>query len=155
MSRPSGIVGLSFFSFVQNRICVSPNHTAYAFVFLTLSLTFINHHLSLRLLNSILISIAIRPPCSALIWAFVKEAGMHLMKGGSLTKIAMPVGLSQPNTFLQHIACEYACAPLYLGAAAAAGANGDFVERMIQVAAYVVSGLYRCVCFSGIWLDCL
>ncbi len=74
---------------------------------------------------------------------------MHLMKGGSLTKIAMPVGLSQPNTFLQHIACEYACAPLYLGAAAAAGASGDFVERMIQVAAYVVSGLYRCVCFSG------
>ena len=79
---------------------------------------------------------------------------MHLMKGGSLTKIAMPVGLSQPNTFLQHIACEYACAPLYLGAAAAAGADGDFVERMIQVAAYVVSGLYRCVCFSGIWISC-
>ena len=79
---------------------------------------------------------------------------MHLMKGGSLTKIAMPVGLSQPNTFLQHIACEYACAPLYLGAAAAAGANGDFVERMIQVAAYVVSGLYRCVNVAAFYYVC-
>jgi hypothetical protein len=70
---------------------------------------------------------------------------MHLMKGGSLTGIAMPVGISYPESFLQHIAREHATAPLFLHAAAEAGAKGDLVERMLNVIAFVIAGLHRFV----------
>lgn len=77
-----------------------------------------------------------------IIWDFVKKVGMHLLKGGSLTKISMPIGLSQPITYLQHVAREFWLAPVYLHQAAEAQ---DPVERLKFVMAFVIGGLHRYV----------
>jgi hypothetical protein len=77
-----------------------------------------------------------------LIWSFVKEAGMHILKGGSLTQIALPVALSEPKSFLQRIALEFAGAPTFLHQAAD---SQNPVQRLQQVVAFVVGGLWRFV----------
>jgi hypothetical protein len=68
---------------------------------------------------------------------------MHILKGGSLTQIALPVGLSEPKSFLERIAQEFACAPIFLHQAAECV---DPVVRMQLVIAF---------CLSGLWRQCL
>ncbi len=82
--------------------------------------------------------------CSSLIWTWIKQVGMHVIKGGSLTKIAMPIGLSRPTTYLQHIAEECCLAPLYLGKAAE---DANPVSRMKYVMAFMIGGIHRFVFF--------
>ena len=76
-----------------------------------------------------------------LIWAFVKQAGMHLLSGNSLTDMALPVGLSEPRSLLQRIASEFSFAPVFLHRAAEAKG----MERMKLVIAFVIAGLHRLV----------
>ncbi len=76
------------------------------------------------------------------IWGFVKEAGKHLLTGGSLTQISLPVTLSEPQSFLQRIATEFSCAPIFLHQASE---TADPVERLKLVTAFIVGGLSRYV----------
>jgi hypothetical protein len=79
---------------------------------------------------------------SAVIWKFVKRVGMAMLQGSSLTKVAMPVELSQPVTYLQHVAGMLCFVPHYLHQAAK---SRDPVERMKYAITAVLAGLHRCV----------
>jgi len=74
------------------------------------------------------------------IWGFVKQAGKHLLTGGSLTQISLPVILSEPQSFLQRIATEFSCAPIFLHQASE---TADPLERMKLVVAFIIGGLNR------------
>lgn len=74
------------------------------------------------------------------IWEFVKQAGKHLLTGGSLTQISLPVILSEPQSFLQRIATEFSCAPVFLHQAAE---TNDPVLRMKLIVGFIIGGLNR------------
>lgn len=75
-----------------------------------------------------------------LIWAFVKQVGKHMLMGGSLTQVSLPIGLSEPKSLLQRIAMEFCYAPVYMHQAAEAK---DPVERMKHVVTFIIAGLHR------------
>eukprot|EP00826_Nyctotherus_ovalis_P045740 TRINITY_DN5091_c0_g2_i1.p1 TRINITY_DN5091_c0_g2~~TRINITY_DN5091_c0_g2_i1.p1 ORF type:complete len:501 (-),score=132.62 TRINITY_DN5091_c0_g2_i1:126-1628(-) len=56
-----------------------------------------------------------------------------------ISKISLPVRIFEPRTALERIADLWRCAPIYLSAAAR---TGDKVEKMKNVIAFAISGIY-------------
>jgi hypothetical protein len=69
----------------------------------------------------------------------LRQLGQNILEGKDLTKIALPVYLFEPRSFLERIADGFSFAPHFLRKAAECK---DPVERMKYVIAFSVSGLH-------------
>eukprot|EP01095_Lingulamoeba_sp_RSL-Kostka_P001905 TRINITY_DN126_c0_g2_i1.p1 TRINITY_DN126_c0_g2~~TRINITY_DN126_c0_g2_i1.p1 ORF type:complete len:358 (-),score=174.12 TRINITY_DN126_c0_g2_i1:256-1329(-) len=71
------------------------------------------------------------------VWDLIKQLGKAITEGQPLTKIAIPVQVAEPRTYLERI-CDGWCYPSFLQKAAECE---DPVERLKNVVAFAISGL--------------
>jgi len=76
------------------------------------------------------------------VWDLIKQLGQSITKGASLTKIAVPVHIAEPRSYVERIADGWCFAPIYLTKAANIE---DPLERFKNVIAFAVSGLHNTV----------
>jgi hypothetical protein len=69
----------------------------------------------------------------------LKQLGQNILEGKDLTKIALPVYLFEPRSFLERLADGFSFAPHFLRKAAEAK---DALERLKYVIAFSVAGLH-------------
>ncbi|KAJ3424521.1 oxysterol-binding protein [Anaeramoeba flamelloides] len=72
-------------------------------------------------------------------WQVIKQIGKDFVEGKDLTKIALPVRLFEPRSFLERLAEGFAYAPLYLERA---HRETDPIERMKNVVCFMFAGLH-------------
>jgi len=72
-------------------------------------------------------------------WVVMKQIGSNLMEGKELTKVALPVYLFEPRSFIERLADGFSFTPTYLTRAAKAK---DPVERLKNVIAFSVAGMH-------------
>jgi len=76
------------------------------------------------------------------VWELIKQLGKAVTEGASLTRIAIPVNVAEPRTYLQRICDGWCYAPIFLTKAAQ---TSDPIERLKWVITFAVSGLSNTV----------
>lgn len=72
------------------------------------------------------------------VWDLIKQIGQSLTQGISLTRVAIPVHIAEPRSYLEMICDGWCYAPIFLKQAAL---ESDPVERMKLVVTFAVAGL--------------
>lgn len=72
------------------------------------------------------------------VWDLIKQLGKSITQGVSLTKIAIPVRIAEPRSYLELVTDGWCYAPIFLKQAAV---EADPVERMKLVITFAIAGL--------------
>jgi hypothetical protein len=76
------------------------------------------------------------------VWDLIKQLGQSLTQGASLTRIAVPVHIAEPRSYLERIVDGWCYAPIYLKRAAE---EEDPLERLKLVITFAIAGLSNTV----------
>jgi len=72
------------------------------------------------------------------VWDLIKQLGQTITQGISLTRIAIPIYIAEPRSYLQMVADGWCYGPVYLQKAAE---TNDPIERMKNVVTFAIAGL--------------
>jgi len=75
------------------------------------------------------------------VWELIKQLGESITKGASLTRIAIPVNIAEPRSYVERIADGWCFAPIYL--TKAARLIDEPIERLKNVMAFAISGFHN------------
>merc|ERR1712000_54101 len=77
------------------------------------------------------------------VWDLIKQLGQNITQGISLTKIAIPIYIAEPRSYLEMVADGWCFAPIFLKQAAL---ESDPIERMKMVITFAIAGLSNTCC---------
>lgn len=72
------------------------------------------------------------------VWDLIKQLGQTITQGVSLTRIAIPIYIAEPRSYLEMVADGWCYAPIFLKQAAV---ETNPVERMKMVVTFAIAGL--------------